>query len=853
MFFSDEAGDGPAILKLQNWGHLKCQLQLSEFSAACISPSKELLLLLSNLEAVLLPLVSGKESCKLANQDDSRSSSAASVLSPIANVQPDSFHDVVDWTEVVPFSDIGQKGTYSVFDYYPVISNVNSLAWGHYGDSYGRPEDYSFREFLIVSNNQDITLHAFRNENTDTIESYPEDADANGVWMRWSSIPSPLPNEQFLHSHNKNYFCEIDGKTGNSGKLHIDNQMGDIESSCGRPKSWLCSFLSELDLSESDSKHIGLFPPKSSFPHSADVVSFSIYRSSLAFLAHTCPLNQQECHSGRNLNEILDDEFISELSGNFQSKIKPEDTSYNCSKVFSSSSHKLIGLVLTTSAGSSIKSCENSVEYSNHTFVVVIMLHWWGIQWVCSVNLEDSYPGSGRVRPWADFQFSGNYLVCLNSSGLVRMWVADTGQLIAQFETVQCCEVGRWLPFNGLASFENSNLSDVDHGTNATNIRTFRKLVVTSHSLHLAIVDVHGVVYLVYASDYISEKHQKPKQLIPHSEHSDLGLLAGWKVAGYFVGVQQSFIGLPDAQEFSDSTVLGQYFASTDQVNLKQRVRFKKQFVGEEKQSHTFQSGFGATSSPVNDSRIGNCGSKNSVPMRRIILPLDRVNDDCICLSPFGITRVVKCCNMKEQKGHRVVHTDIHMNCSVLDERDFYSHGKFRRCSSAVNDSFCLGESLGCLFQGFLYLVTSHGLSVVLPSVSVSTALFPYLATRYSPPCDFASCNFDNTSIIATCKPNESLRPWQIEVLDRVVLFDGPREAEHVCLENGWDLREARFRQMQLALQHLKFDVIQQSLDMLADVNLAEEGILLLLFVCVHEMCCCINRDADLASVSSDS
>ncbi|XP_074589207.1 uncharacterized protein LOC141845071 [Curcuma longa] len=121
--------------------------------------------------------------------------------------------------------------------------------------------------------------------------------------------------------------------------------------------------------------------------------------------------------------------------------------------------------------------------------------------------------------------------------------------------------------------------------------------------------------------------------------------------------------------------------------------------------------------------------------------------------------RVVKCCNMKEQKGHRVVHTDIHMNC-----------------------------------LGFLYLVTSHGLSVVLPSVSI--ALFPYIATRYSPPCDFASCNFDSRSILATCKPNELLRPWQIAVLDRVLIFDGPREAQHVCLENGWDLREACFCQM---------------------------------------------------------
>lgn len=60
MSYCDEAGDGPAVLQLQNWGHLKFQFQLSDFSEAFISPSRELLLLLSNkLEALLLPLVAG--------------------------------------------------------------------------------------------------------------------------------------------------------------------------------------------------------------------------------------------------------------------------------------------------------------------------------------------------------------------------------------------------------------------------------------------------------------------------------------------------------------------------------------------------------------------------------------------------------------------------------------------------------------------------------------------------------------------------------------------------------------------------------------------------------------------------
>lgn len=57
---SGEVGDGPAVLQLRKWSQLHFQLQLSEFCDAFISPTRELLLLLSyQCEALLLPLVTG--------------------------------------------------------------------------------------------------------------------------------------------------------------------------------------------------------------------------------------------------------------------------------------------------------------------------------------------------------------------------------------------------------------------------------------------------------------------------------------------------------------------------------------------------------------------------------------------------------------------------------------------------------------------------------------------------------------------------------------------------------------------------------------------------------------------------
>jgi spatacsin len=56
----------------------------------------------------------------------------------------------------------------------------------------------------------------------------------------------------------------------------------------------------------------------------------------------------------------------------------------------------------------------------------------------------------------------------------------------------------------------------------------------------------------------------------------------------------------------------------------------------------------------------------------------------------------------------------------------------------------------------------------------------------------------------------ESRFPWQVEVIDRVILFEGPEVADHLCLENGWDLKIVRLRRLQMALDYLKYDDINE-------------------------------------------
>ena len=59
----NSGGHSPAVLQLHRWDSSEVQLNLSEFREAFISPTRELLLLLSHhFEALLLPLVKGESS-----------------------------------------------------------------------------------------------------------------------------------------------------------------------------------------------------------------------------------------------------------------------------------------------------------------------------------------------------------------------------------------------------------------------------------------------------------------------------------------------------------------------------------------------------------------------------------------------------------------------------------------------------------------------------------------------------------------------------------------------------------------------------------------------------------------------
>ncbi|XP_072998646.1 uncharacterized protein [Typha latifolia] len=833
--------DGPAILQLQKWQHLRFQPDLSEFREAYISPTRQLLLLLSEqCEAMLLSLIAGKETCRLMNKADSGrfSSEGQEPCSPeqATSCPSDLLEDIMSRTKPskVESDTPPDRSCSSAFEYCPVISGVKSLAWGVCGDAYGQLEDSGFNELLVVSGDYGITIHAFRCPQKDKKRTKPEVREMRGKWVEWGPTV---------------------------GRSEADGESTYISSLKTSSKNWFRTFFTEIDTIFSDGKWLARFPAKSSFPQSAEAVSFSINDSTLLFLdslASTGHIKMGKENVGAS-EEFGDQMPVSETSNSHEADNL--GNSFKCLRVFSSSSHRLIGLVLTFPENALIKDMENHLENSSKILVVVIMIDRWGFEWSFSVNLEDLYPGPGPSPEWVDFQFSDNFLVCLAASGLIGIWDLSSGNLLAHFDVLQSCRINLKLPLTRITSVMADFDAKIDQ-SNKVNInktcvrdligtKTFKRLMVTSQSLLLAIIDEDGIVYVICATDIISGKHYALDKSVPSSMLSDNGILVSWKLAGQEIGGLGLSTKLPSDQESHNSVKSGDEISVMNSIwGTKPQKRRKQHFGREGNSLDDHVSSFSTTSQVKGWTNSQSKSEMHSNPLRRVFLPVYRLKkEDFICFSPFGITRLVKNCKVNERKGYKIVHTELLIASTLLDEEDLTAYWQNKRCYSAKESAF-FGESIGCSFQGCLYLITQDGLFVVLPSVSVSSSVFPVDVIRYWQPSIATDSANQVKDLLSVNRSGEKWCPWQIEVLDRVLLFEGPEEAAHFCVLNGWGLKIARLRQMQLALQYLKSDEIEASLNMLVDINLAEEGILQLLFTSVYQIFCRSGRDSEVTLAS---
>ncbi|CAN0865216.1 hypothetical protein LINGRAHAP2_LOCUS9174 [Linum grandiflorum] len=804
-----DSSHGPDVLQLLKWGPTGFRHNLSDYREAFISPTREQLLLLSyQYEALLLPLVTGdfpsqNVSQGLQNQSSETSSSAASRRSNTLGSK-DGSSTGADSDSV--FSSVQKIPSSSKYSF---ISGANSLAWGLCGDSYNSQNGTSFKELLFVSNGHQVVVHAFRrtDRTVDDEMSVLGNQFGQGRWVKWGPNLDMEPDDSFSPSSEitdtnaaaNNVHQNGDGVKGLQNDRVIKDLSGGVDS-----KKWFCSFSTKAETVESDGKFWTQFPGKASFPSSAEVVSFSLFDNG-------SPLRDFVTH-GISSGSIVN---------------KSDSLSYNvgdsckCSRVFSNCSYSLVGFVLSlvdsvfTDPGDDIRKTRTQV------LLVVGRIQDEGIQWVSSVKLKDSFDAE-PLAEWVDFCFSDNLLVCLSTRGLVYFYAAFSGEFVAHIDILQASGPN---PQPSILGKDGVHL--------AGGRRKFKKLLGASHTTLIAAVDEHGVVYVISVGKHLPAQYKPRDRLLPTSRNSELGMFVGWEVGSKDIGCQRVYLTSSSREvdkplSFSDS--------KHAQLNSSGRAM----------QKDLHYHGFGAASKMCLS--VGDVGETSHL-IRDVLLPTERFGeDDSICFSAMGITRFLRRRSLDSQRSNQVFHLGLRKHAKSCDDESLNPKTKLSYHEEKVE--VFLGETVGCSFQGSLYLVTEVGISVVLPSVSVSANYLPVETLGYRQHKVKSDCRWNVHGILCDYGPTPAFFPWKVEILDRVILLEGPEVADRLCLQNGWDMKISRLRRLQLALDYLKFNEIQLSLEMLMDVNLAEEGILRLLFAAVYLMSLGNGNDIEVSAAS---
>lgn len=550
---------------------------------------------------------------------------------------------------------------------YPMISDVNSLAWGICEDSKSQHEKGVFRELLFVVGARGLTVHAFcqPNECNESFKSMPDEKNGEGIWVEWG--PSASSRDA----------------------MHLSKP--DNEQS-----RWLKTFLTQVTTVKSEGNLCSRFPEKSQFPSSTAVVSFNPFENNYTLLRFMLNENTNLDPEGDEMN-----------------------ISYKCCRVFVNSSHDLIGFVLTSF---SVNTNDES-ERKQRKSVLIGKIVSWGIQWVCSVNLDDDVY-MVPVDQWTDFKFSEKYLICLSSIGKIFFFGDVTGEYVGCANLVEMYRLKKFCNQSG----------DIVAKS------VFRTLLVASHSSLLAAVDDYGIVYVVHASDHVLDINNSVEKSLPQFQQLRNRTLVGWEVGGADISHQRlndnlspNITLLRDKIVTNESVITG--FSAASQI------------VGNK----------------INSSELAPC------VLRSIFLPTDKYSKaDIICLSPFGITRLSRKYDSAKRGISRVIHLNLHV----------HSKG-----SNGEGEEITVGEAVGCVLNGCFYLVTVDGLSVVLPSISVASGCIPIEAIGYR---QISSCSLDQAVNLIEIKGLKQPWPtWKIEVLDRVLLYEGHEEADHLCSENG--------------------------------------------------------------------
>ncbi|EPS61671.1 hypothetical protein M569_13124, partial [Genlisea aurea] len=755
---------------LKKWGLSEFPYNPSHFKEGFISPTRRLLLLLSyDSEGLLLPLAKGLRICL----NDSKTTGSRTLSDPHRN-KSTSRKNISGSSEALELGagyEIVSNDSESTLAFF---SDVDSVAWGLIGTE-GASLDDPFQELLFISGKHGVFVHAFSHfGNLKEAESSVKESDVGqGMWVEWGPLMTFSYPMFSVRSQSSDEEC--------SSSL-LSEKMEDHPDRSVNSKVWMHTFLAEAEQLTLDDVVYTKFPKKTLFPNNV-VVSFRILNFHLQFPDF---LSRASSTSFDMENKVVDNIDIS-----YMDLLEPAcgdalTSTYSCVKIFSDSSSEFVGFALSMVSPEHASS--NFVNnQSCKKFVVVARILYWGLKWMYSVRLGDSM--DNIEFDWIDFTFSYSFLICLSKSGFISLYGAVTGAYVGQFDVSNARSLGYCLiqrPNNDSYILDGASQPACHQNGGLISRRRFKRLHALPHSLFLGVMDEYGVVYVFLLDVHVLDEQFFTQNALLSPCHLEPGILSQWNICSADIGLPR-VLRIPQGESGSKMQCRSTCFPGN--------ALDKEYLISDENQTSQLGSHIIKSSG---ETKIRSQKVMVAQTMRKVFLPLSGFSeDDIVSFSPFGITRLIKRDGC-EKKLYKVVHTDLQLDVMVENE----SSMQLWQTSSS--------ETVGCIFDGFLYLVTKEGISVVLPSISVSPKSFPVEDLRYG---------LANGSSHDTCgagdlfgvHPNKKRSPhWKIDVLDRVIIYDGPEVAERLSLENEWDLGMARIRHLQLALHYLVFDQIQK-------------------------------------------
>ncbi|KAL0350037.1 UNVERIFIED_CONTAM: hypothetical protein Sradi_4152900 [Sesamum radiatum] len=643
--------DDLPVLHLRKWGPSEFPFNPSNFKEGFISPTRKSLLLLSyDSEALFLPLVKGrcvKDKDPEIIPDEtfinppelgvpSISGSGENISGYSGSVDLDGG---IDYAPGLIFS-----GSTPAF-----ISDVDSVAWGLCADTFDRHEEASFQELLFLSGKQGVVVHAFSqfNESNEVIKPVQASDVGQGMWVEWG--PSTMSSSSLDFQEESK--SPLKASPERSDTSHPE-AMEDGQSAS--PKMWMRTFLTKVERLTSGNDVYTRFPYRTSFPNNV-VVSFRLFDQDSHFLdllSDGSPTSFDQANGNMSVVHPFQNKSDTSLNssnlkleddGTSNSRSGAASCSYKCVKVFSNNSYQLVGFALSMINPRTLVASHVNDENYSKVRIAVAKIVTWGIQWVYSVKLDENVD-KGPFE-WTDFTFSHKFLVCLSTSGLIAFYGSMTGAFLASLEVANIIGPGHCL--SPQERENDGNVLNQMHEKlwhrigNLT--RRFRRLFVFPHSSLLGVMDESGVTYVILPDVHVPEDLFSFENVLPHQHHLDLGLLTGWEVGGAEIGYQRVLFNNKSPRDISRLPAQGKNSYSVG--SLPSYEHLKNEDISIKNWRSNYDSyiitSLGArhimnqTKFLVSDYR--------SCLMRKVFLPpCASSEDDVLCCSPFGITRITK-------------------------------------------------------------------------------------------------------------------------------------------------------------------------------------------------------------------